>query len=318
MSVPPKIAIVVPCFNEAAVLEQTAATLLSLLRQMSSEEMVSNKSYILFVDDGSTDETLSIIKRLHEQTNSCKGISLAHNSGHQYALLAGLLTVKDHCDAAISIDADLQDDPNVIKEMIRKFSDGTDIVCGVRDDRSVDSWFKRNSARAFYRFQKTMGVDAIADHADFRLLSNRALELLSEYDESNLYLRGIIPLLGLKQGIVTYKRRLRQAGETKYPLSKMLSLSIDGITSFSARPMRLVLYTGLILLLLDLVVATYVIVSMFYSSTLEPGWASLILSIWFLGSLILIGIGLVGEYIGKIFIEVKRRPRYAIMEKFLD
>lgn len=318
MSVPPKIAIVVPCFNEAAVLEQTAATLLSLLRQMSSEEMVSNKSYILFVDDGSTDETLSIIKRLHEQTNSCKGISLAHNSGHQYALLAGLLTVKDHCDAAISIDADLQDDPNVIIEMIRKFSDGTDIVCGVRDDRSVDSWFKRNSARAFYRFQKTMGVDAIADHADFRLLSNRALELLSEYDESNLYLRGIIPLLGLKQGIVTYKRRLRQAGETKYPLSKMLSLSIDGITSFSARPMRLVLYTGLILLLLDLVVATYVIVSMFYSSTLEPGWASLILSIWFLGSLILIGIGLVGEYIGKIFIEVKRRPRYAIMEKFLD
>lgn len=318
MSVPPKIAIVVPCFNEAAVLEQTAATLLSLLRQMSSEEMVSNKSYILFVDDGSTDETLSIIKHLHEQTNSCKGISLAHNSGHQYALLAGLLTVKDHCDAAISIDADLQDDPNVIIEMIRKFSDGTDIVCGVRDDRSVDSWFKRNSARAFYRFQKTMGVDAIADHADFRLLSNRALELLSEYDESNLYLRGIIPLLGLKQGIVTYKRRLRQAGETKYPLSKMLLLSIDGITSFSARPMRLVLYTGLILLLLDLVVATYVIVSMFYSSTLEPGWASLILSIWFLGSLILIGIGLVGEYIGKIFIEVKRRPRYAIMEKFLD
>lgn len=312
------IAIVVPCFNEEAVLPSTVPTLLSVLDRMVDLTMVSPESYILCCDDGSKDATWKIISEFHLADRRVKGISLAHNRGHQYALLAALMTVKDRCDAAISIDADLQDDPNAIAEMVRSFLSGNEIVFGVRNDRTSDSWFKRSTAHAFYTLQRQMGIETVYDHADFRLMSHRALELLSEYGESNLFLRGIIPQLGLKSDIVTYTRNPRTAGESKYPLARMLSFSIDGITSFSAKPMRWVFFIGLAFLAIDVLVGLYVGISILYSDHLEAGWASILLSIWFLGSLILMAIGLIGEYIGKIFIEVKQRPRYAIRDILFD
>lgn len=313
----PTIAIVLPCYNEEKALPISAKRLLELIDAMISENKIAPNSYILCSNDGSKDETWSVIQQLHGQDNRIKGISLAHNRGHQNALLAGLMTVIDRCDAAISIDADLQDDPDAIIKMVDDFKSGKEIVYGVRSSRATDTWFKRTSAHAFYKFQKTMGLDTIYDHADYRLMSNRALKLLSEYGESNLFLRGIIPQIGLETSIVTYERKERVAGESKYPLSKMLSFSIDGITSFSARPMRMILMTGVLLLVIDVLVALYVLGAYFMHNTIS-GWSSLMLSVWFLGSLILMGIGIVGEYIGKIFIEVKNRPRYAIKETILD
>lgn len=314
----PVIAIVLPCYNEEEVLPITVRELLTLLDKMVANELISDGSFILCSNDGSKDSTWQVIERLHANDSRVKGISLAHNSGHQNALLAGLMSVKDICDAAVSIDADLQDDPAAIVEMVRKFRDGKEIVYGVRSERASDTWFKRTTAHGFYSFQKAMGVDTIYDHADYRLMSSRALNLLGEYGESNLFLRGIVPKIGLDTDIVTYKRNPRVAGESKYPLSKMLSFSIDGITSFSAKPMRIVFFMGLALLIIDILVALYVIWSLIFSDTLEAGWASLMLSVWFLGSLILMAIGVVGEYIGKIFIEVKKRPRYAIRDILFD
>ena len=310
----PVIAIVIPCYNESAVLPITLPRLLDVLDRLSAEGLASADSYILCSNDGSRDDTWSVSGLWHERDRRVKGISLAHNRGHQYALLAGLESVIDHCDAAISIDADLQDNPDAIIEMVRLFNEGKEIVFGVRASRDSDTGFKRTTARAFYRFQKIMGLDTVYDHADYRLMSNRALEMLAQYGESNLFLRGIVAQLGLQTAIVRYDRAPRAAGESKYPLSKMLSFSIDGITSFSARPMRLIFLTGLTLLLADIIVALYVFISYFAHPVLS-GWASLMLSIWFLGSLILIGIGIVGEYVGKIYIEVKKRPRYYISEK---
>ena len=221
------------------------------------------------------------------------------------------------CDAAISIDADLQDDPEAIEQMVRSFHHGNEIVYGVRSSRSTDTWFKRTTAHVFFSFQKSMGLETIYNHADYRLMSQRALEMLSQYSESNLFLRGIIPQIGLKTDIVKYERKERVAGESKYPLKKMLSFSIDGITSFSARPMRWIFLTGLVLLVLDVIVALYVLISYFGHPTLS-GLPSIMLSIWFLGSLILMSIGIVGEYIGKIFVEVKHRPKYFIEETLFD
>ena len=246
-----------------------------------------------------------------------KGISLAHNKGHQNALLAGLMTAMDNCDVAISIDADLQDDPNAIKLMLQEYINGNEIVYGVRSNRDVDSWFKRTSAHLFYKFQQRMGLETIYDHADYRLMSNRALHLLAEYDESNLFLRGIIPQIGLESTIVKYHRDERIAGKSKYSLRKMISFSVDGITSFSAKPMRMIFGIGLVLLLLDIVVAGYVLFSYFSHNTIS-GWTSLMLSVWFLGGLILMSIGIMGEYVGKIFTEVKHRPKYAIRETLID
>lgn len=314
----PRIAIVIPCYNEEAVLPQSVERLLAILDRMVGKGEVTPDSYILCCDDGSKDRTWELIKTLNQADNRVKGISLAHNRGHQNALFAGLMTVKGKCDAAISIDADLQDDPDAIDVMVDKFSSGEEIVYGVRMKRDTDTWFKRNTARSFYKLQRNMGIEVVDDHADFRLMSAKALDLLAEYGESNLYLRGIIPQIGLSSGIVAYDRKSRMAGESKYPLSKMLAFSIDGITSFSSRPMRLVFFTGLAFLILDVIVAIYVIASIFFSDSLEAGWASLILSVWFLGSLILIAIGIVGEYIGKIFIEVKQRPRYALRDILFD
>lgn len=314
----PVIAIVVPCYNEQEVLPITLPALLKLLDSMVSQGKINPESYVLCSNDGSRDSTWDIITEFHQTDRRIKGISLAHNRGHQNALLAGLMTVKDRCDAAISIDADLQDDPEAIREMVDKFLEGKEIVYGVRSSRDTDTWFKRNSAMAFYRFQKVMGLDTISNHADFRLMSSRAIEMLSHYGEKNLFLRGIIPMIGLDTDIVTYARASRAAGESKYPLSKMLSFSIDGITSFSAKPMRMIFLTGLVLLLIDIAVGIYVFASLFFQADIEPGWTSLILSVWFLGSLILMGLGIVGEYIGKIFIEVKNRPRYELRDILFD
>lgn len=313
----PRIAIVMPCYNEEQALPISSAEILSLLDKMSQENLISSDSYILCCNDGSKDNTWAIIQNLHSKDNRVKGISLAHNRGHQYALLAGLMTAKDNCDAAISIDADLQDDPNAIVEMVKKFREGKEIVYGVRSSRKTDTWFKRTTAHAFYSFQNVMGLETVYDHADYRLMSRRALELLSQYGEENLFLRGIVPQIGLDTDIVKYERNVRVAGESKYPLSKMLSFSIDGITSFSARPMRWIFMIGLILLVIDVFVAVYVLFA-FVKNNAVSGWTSLMLSVWFLGSLILMGLGIVGEYIGKIFIEVKNRPRYAIKDYLLD
>lgn len=315
----PRIALVVPCYNEEQALPVSVPSMLEVIDRLGTLGLASaSESYILLCDDGSRDRTWEVIEQLHKSDSRVKGISLAHNRGHQYVLLAGLMTAMDHCDAAVSIDADLQDDPEAIVEMVRKFRDGCQIVYGVRSSRESDTWFKRTTAHAFYSFQNVMGLETIYDHADYRLMSNAALHMLAGYGESNLFLRGIIPQIGLRHDTVAYTRNARVAGESKYPLAKMLSFSIDGITSFSARPMRWIFLTGLVLLLIDIAVALYVLVSYFFSDHISPGWASLMLSIWALGSLILIAIGVVGEYIGKIFIEVKHRPRYAIAEKLWD
>lgn len=314
---PPLLAIVIPCYNEQEALPVSIPALLALIDEMAAQGLVRPESYILCSDDGSRDDTWDTIERFHQSDKRVKGIALAHNRGHQYALLAGLMAVTDKCDAAVSIDADLQDDIRAIVEMVKCYLDGDEIVYGVRSSRATDTWFKRTTAHAFYRFQKTMGLDTIYDHADYRLMSNRALHLLSQYGESNLFLRGIIPSIGLRSSRVTYARAARVAGESKYPLKKMIALSIDGITSFSAKPMRLIFMTGLLLLVITLGVAVWVLIAYFTHRTIS-GWSSLMLSVWFLGSLILMGIGIVGEYIGKIFIEVKQRPRYAIDRTLLD
>ncbi|MBD5285763.1 MAG: glycosyltransferase family 2 protein [Bacteroides sp.] len=313
----PVIAIVIPCYNEEEALPISAEKLLSLLDRMTADGLISPKSYIMCSNDGSSDATWDVITKLHLRDSRIKGVSLAHNRGHQYALLAGLMEARNHCDAAISIDADLQDDPEAIVEMIKLFREGKEIVYGVRSSRQSDTWFKRTTAHAFYKMQKRMGLDTVYDHADYRLMSNRALDLLSEYGESNLFLRGIVPQIGLDTAIVTYERHERVAGESKYPLGKMLSFSIDGITSFSAKPIRFIFATGVILLFVDIIVAIYVLTS-YFAHTTYSGWTSLMISVWFLGSLILIGIGIVGEYVGKIFTEVKQRPRFAIKDKLWD
>lgn len=314
----PVLAIVIPCYNESDALPITVARLVQLIDKMSGRGLIGDRSFILCCNDGSMDSTWPVIERLHLADKRVKGISLAHNRGHQYALLAGLMTVRDLCDISVSIDADLQDDPEAIVRMVEEYvENGKEIVYGVRSSRRTDSWFKRTTAHMFYRLQKQLGLDTVFDHADYRLMSRRALELLSEYGESNLFLRGIIPQIGLDTAIVEYERRERVAGHTKYPIGKMLSLSVDGITSFSAKPIRIIFVLGLILLLLDISIAIYVLGAYFRNEVIS-GWTSLMLSIWFLGSMILIGIGIVGEYVGKIFVEVKHRPRYAIRDRLLD
>ena len=314
----PVIAIVVPCYNEEAALPLSVPELLGVLDDMSAEGLVSPESFLLLCNDGSRDRTWQVIENLHNADKRVKGLSLAHNRGHQYVLLAGLMEVRGKCDAAISIDADLQDDPRAIVDMVKEFVNGKEIVYGVRSSRQTDTAFKRTTAHAFYSFQKAMGLETVYDHADYRLMSGRALDLLSQYGESNLFLRGIIPQIGLDTAIVKYERNPRVAGESKYPLSKMLSFSINGITSFSARPMRWIFMTGMTLLVIALLVTVYVFISYFCSDHISAGWASIMLSIWILGSLILISIGIVGEYIGKIFNEVKNRPRYAIRDILWD
>ncbi len=312
----PTVAFVVPCYNENQVLRQSMARLLEALDGMCLSGIISDASFVLCVDDGSKDDTWQIIESLHHNNNRIKAIRLSHNRGQQNALLAGLMTARTLSDAAITIDADLQDSLEAAAEMVLLYREGYDIVYGVRASRKSDSFFKRTSARAFYRFQSRMGLETIYDHSEFRLMSRKALDILSEYPERNLYLRGIMPAIGLRHTTVSYDRSPRLAGETKYSFMKLVSLSVDAITSFSARPMRIIFLIGLILLVADIGVAIWVFMSHFAGKAMS-GWSSLMLSVWFLGSLILISLGIIGEYVGKIFNEVKRRPRYSIQEDLL-
>ena len=310
----PCLAIVVPCYNEEPVLEQTTQHLLAVLEGM--QEIVSPESRILYVDDGSHDATWSMIEQLHAEDRRIAGISLAHNSGHQNALMAGLTTAIRFADLTVTIDADLQDDETVIKEMVQLALQGNDIVYGVRSSRATDTWFKRTTAQAFYRLMGKMGVKTIYNHADYRLMSRRAVEALLHYEERNLFLRGLVPLLGYKTAQVEYARKERQAGESKYPLTKMLNLAFDGITSFSMSLVHMVLWLGLVFLLIALGITIWVIVCLVQHKAIT-GWSSLILSIWFCSGCVLIGLGIVGEYIGKIYMEVKRRPRFNIKDERL-
>lgn len=303
--------LVLPCYNEEAVLRETASRLLALFDKMEKADQISNESRIVFVDDGSKDSTWDLISDLSQKHARIHGIKLARNAGHQNALFAGLMTVKDECDCAISIDADLQDDISVIPQFIQKFDEGCDIVYGVRNKRGTDTFFKRTTAQGFYKFMKTMGVDVVYNHADYRLMSKRALEGLAEFSEVNLFLRGMVPLIGYKTDSVYYDRAERFAGESKYPLKKMLSFAFDGITSFSVKPIKMVWTLGVLVCFLSVLAAVYVLVSMLWGSV-SAGWASLMISIWFIGGVQLISVGLIGEYIGKIYKETKRRPRFII------
>ncbi len=311
-----RLAIVVPCYNEEEMLPITTPALLGKLDELVAEGLIDDDSYVLYVNDGSKDKTWDVIEAHHANDNRIKGLKLAGNVGHQFALTAGLITAKDSSDITISIDADLQDDINVFKDMILKYKEGCDIVYGVRNSRKKDSFFKRTTAQGFYKVMSLMGAKTIYNHADFRLMSKRAVEQFSNYKEINLYLRGIIPLIGYQTDCVYYERLERQKGESKYPLKKMLALAFEGITSFSVKPISLITVLGTIVVILSICAFIYAIISYFFG-TVEPGWASLIVSIWFLGGVQLISVGLIGQYIGKIYVEVKHRPRYNI-EKLLD
>lgn len=311
-----RLMIVVPCFNEQEVLYDTAKQLTEVIENLIRKGKITKNSGILFVNDGSRDKTWELIAKANKTNKYVYGLNLAANVGHQNALLAGLNTVKDICDIAISIDADLQDDINVIEQMVDKYYEGAEIVYGVRNDRKSDSFFKRFTAQAFYKFMSLMGVDTVYNHADFRLMSQPALNELSNYGERNLFLRGIVPQIGYKTDFVYYARKPRTAGESKYSLKKMLSFALDGITSFSIKPIKLVAALGAVIILCTAVAFIYTLISYFSGDT-AAGWSSLMISIWFLGGVQLFSIGIVGQYVGKTYIETKQRPRYNIKE-FLD
>lgn len=310
------LAIVVPCYNEEEMLPITSEALRGKLDELISKGKISSESFVLFVDDGSKDKTWELIEKEHNEHSQIYGLKLAGNVGHQFALTAGLITAKEVSDITISIDADLQDDIDVFEQMVDYYHDGCDIVYGVRNKRKTDSFFKRFTAQSFYKVMNFFGAKTIYNHADYRLMSKRALDHFANYEEVNLYIRGIVPLIGYKTECVYYDRKVRVAGESKYPLKKMLALAIEGITSFSVKPIRYIVLLGIISVILSIAALIYALVSYFIGSV-EPGWTSLIVSIWFLGGVQLISIGLIGEYIGKIYMEVKHRPRYNI-EKFLS
>lgn len=307
-----RLAIVVPCYNEEEVLLLASEALRGVLEDLVQKGKIASDSFILFVNDGSADRTWELIEQEHAvHPVSVSGVKLAGNVGHQFALTAGLNTAGRMCDVTISIDADLQDDVAVIEEMIDKFHEGCDIVYGVRRERKTDTFFKRTTAQAFYKLMNLMGVKTVYNHADFRLMSRRAVEELSKYKETNLFLRGLVPLIGYQTGKVYYDRKERAAGESKYPLKKMLALAFNGISSFSIKPISLILGMGMFIILFSALALVYALIS-YFTGHVVPGWTSLILSIWFLGGLQLLAIGMVGQYIGKIYIEVKHRPRYNI------
>jgi len=308
--------IVVPCYNEEEVLHETSKRLEKKLNQLIGQNQISKNSKVLFVDDGSKDKTWQIITELHEQNQIFSGLKLSCNKGHQNALLAGLMTAKDLSDVTISLDADLQDDIEVIDQFIEKYKQGCDIVYGVRSARDTDTFFKKTTARGFYKLMEIMGVSIQKDHADYRLMSKRALQGLEQFDEVNLFLRGIVKLIGYKSDVVYYKRSSRFAGESKYPLKKMLNFACDGITSFSVKPIRLVTALGFIIFVVSLIMLIYFFIIKLLGRT-ETGWTSLVGSIWLLSGIQLLSLGIIGEYIGKIYKEVKSRPRY-IIEQIID
>ena len=311
-----KLAIVVPCYNEEEVLETAAETLRGVLDDLVAKQKIAADSFILFVNDGSKDRTWELIEAQHQAYPvQVYGVKLAGNVGHQSALTAGLLTAMELSDVTVSIDADLQDDVAVIEEMIDKFHEGKDIVYGVRKERKTDTFFKRVTAQSFYKLMAFMGVKTVYNHADFRLMSKRAVEHFAQFRETNMYLRGMMPLIGYETDSVYYDRKERFAGESKYPLKKMLALAFNGISSFSVKPISMIMGLGVIIIICSLLASIYALIS-YFTGNVEPGWTSLILSIWFLGGLQLLAIGMVGLYIGKIYMEVKQRPRYNI-EKVL-
>lgn len=309
------LAIVVPCYNEEDAFPFSVKSLTEALGGMIRSGKISQNSFLLFVDDGSKDKTWELIEAETKKSSLVRGLKLSGNVGHQNALLAGLLTANNDSDMTVSIDADLQDDINAIEKMVDAYIGGADIVYGVRSDRSSDSAFKRTTAQGFYKLMSAMGAKSVYNHADFRLMSHRAVDALAQYKERNLFLRGIVPLIGFKTEKVYYERSKRVAGESKYPLKKMLKFAFDGITSFSIKPISLITTLGIVIIICSIAALIYSLIS-YFTGNAEPGWASLIISIWFLGGVQLAAIGLVGQYVGKIYVESKERPRFNI-EKYV-
>ena len=309
--------IVVPCYNEEEVLPETSRRLREKLEALMAAGKISEQSRVLFVNDGSKDRTWELIASLHGECPLFCGVDLSRNRGHQNALLAGLMTAKDRCDMAISMDADLQDDIDAVDAMVEQYYAGCDIVYGVRSSRKKDTFFKRFTAEGFYRLMNSMGAETVFNHADYRLMSRRALEGLAEFKEVNLFLRGIVPMIGYRTGTVEYERGERFAGESKYPLKKMLSFAMEGITSLSVKPIRMITGLGFLVFLVSIAMLIYSIVRWAMGETIL-GWASLICSVWAIGGLILLSLGVIGEYIGKVYLETKERPRFLIREVLED
>ncbi len=312
----PIVYFIIPCYNEEAVLPETTRRLTEKLNSMVSTGLINKESRVLYVDDGSKDKTWELISRFNRENPWVEGVKLAHNRGHQNALLCGLMSAMPRCDAAISMDADLQDDIDALDQFVKKFQEGCDVVYGVRNKRDTDTWFKRTTAEGFYKVMNLLGVDVVFNHADYRLMSKRALEALSEYREVNLFLRGIVPLIGYRSDYVYYDRHERFAGESKYPLKKMLSFALDGITSFSVKPLKLISNLGVLISILSIFGLLYALISYFLGVTVS-GWTAIVCSIWLLGGLQMLCLGVVGGYIGKIYSEVKARPRYRV-EEYLE
>ena len=305
--------LVIPCYNEEEVLPETSKRLTAKLGAMIEMRFISQDSKIVFVNDGSKDRTWQLIRQYHEENPMIQGINLSRNKGHQNALLAGLMTVKEYCDMAISMDADLQDDVDAIDQFVEKYYEGCEVVYGVRSERKTDSFFKRASAQSFYKLMLHMGVEIVYNHADYRLMSRRALDEMEGFKEVNLFLRGIVPLIGFQSGVVTYERHERFAGESKYPLKKMLNFAFDGITSFSVKPIRMVTTLGIIICAISILMLIYFLITWCIGWTV-PGWTSIVVSVWAIGGLQLLAIGIIGEYIGKIYMETKARPKFIVQE----
>lgn len=305
--------LVIPCYNEEEVLPETSKRLTAKLGAMIEMGFISQDSKIVFVNDGSKDRTWQLIRQYHEENPMIQGINLSRNKGHQSALLAGLMTVKEYCDMAISMDADLQDDVDAIDQFVEKYYEGCEVVYGVRSERKTDSFFKRASAQSFYKLMLHMGVEIVYNHADYRLMSRRALDEMEGFKEVNLFLRGIVPLIGFQSGVVTYERHERFAGESKYPLKKMLNFAFDGITSFSVKPIRMVTTLGIIIFAISILMLIYFLITWCIGWTV-PGWTSIVVSVWAIGGLQLLAIGIIGEYIGKIYMETKARPKFIVQE----
>lgn len=310
-----KLYLVIPCYNEEEVLPETSKRLKEKVTSLITKGKIDEGSRIVFVNDGSKDRTWELISELHKQDPMFSGINLSRNRGHQNALLAGLMTVKDHADMVISMDADLQDDIDAVDEMVEKYLNGVDIVYGVRSSRAKDTFFKKATAEGFYKLMNSMGANTVFNHADYRLMSSRALEGLAQFGEVNLFLRGIVPMIGYTTDVVYYERGERFAGESKYPLGKMLSFAVEGITSLSTKPIRLITGLGFFIFLISIIILIYSLVRHFMGETIV-GWTTLMVSVWGIGGLILLSLGVVGEYIGKIYLETKARPRF-IVEEFL-
>lgn len=309
--------LVIPCYNEEEVLHETAKRLLEKMTNMMDNNVIARDSKILFVNDGSKDRTWNIIEELHKSNSIFSGVNLSRNRGHQNALLAGLMTAKDYADMTISLDADLQDDVDVIDKFVEEYYSGSDIVYGVRSSRKTDTFFKRTTALAFYKLMTMLGADTVYNHADYRLMSKRALEGLSEFKEVNLFLRGLVPMIGYKHSVVEYERHERFAGESKYPLKKMIAFALDGITSLSIKPISIITGLGFCIFAISFVALIYSLVAKFTGNAVS-GWTSLTVSIWMIGGIQLLSLGVIGEYIGKIYNETKQRPRFIIADKLID